>query len=675
LSRVRVYYVYLEYYLYSINYNGIYSESGVITLKNIKNINIFLKTFVLSLILILSVTLNLTAANPTVSNIQEAVNYIIDKLSIKKDEVLIYVLGPVYKGEKIFSTKEHILDVPEKGYVIYIDLYPVANLFHPVRYIFLSENTNDFIIKDSNSPPKNFDDYIMIETNIGNLFKSIQNRRAPIPENAISNSMRSLSDSRYAVLMSGGYDSGNNHVRYWNDLSNIYMTLNYVYGYLDENIIVLCSDGLNPAPDQSNGQNSDPDLDGDGDNDIMYSCVLSNVDLVFSDLANNLTNGNELFVFSTDHGDTNGGWNTVFNLWNYEELTDSHFATLLEALPEIEIICTFEPCFSGGFLDNVVVPPGPVVASSACRYDEYSYAMSDLIYDEFAFYWTAAVTGADAYGNPVDADYNQDGIVAMDEAFIYAESHDNQPENPQYDDYPENIGTMLSLWPGSTPPETPSAPDGPKERIQYEEATFSSSTTEPDGESIYYMFDWGNGNKSEWVGPYASGQPGEASYSWLELGEYEIKVVAKDINGVQSNWSAPSNITIVENDKPEKPIIKGPKISIIGKKMDFTIVATDPNNHDLYYFIYWGDQTFDFWIGPFASGEKATFNHTFNKSGSFIITARARDVLSGESPQAQYKINILKNRAAGNPFILRTLEHFKNILVNKFHILIMLLQI
>ena len=644
-------------------------------MRKIQKTNKFVKAVIFSLILLISTTLNLTVANPIVTNIEEAANFILDQLSINKNEVLIYIWGPIFEGEEILSTKDHILDATEKGYVIYIDLYPRANLFHPVKYIFFSEITNEFIIKDANSPPKNFADYQMIETDFGQLFKSAKNRRVSIEEHTISSSSKSSSDSRYAVLMNGGYDMGNNHIRYWNDLSNIYITLINVYGYPDENIIVLCSDGLNPAPDQSNGQNSDPDLDGDGDNDIMYSCVLSNVDMVFNDLANNLTNGNELFVFTTDHGNTNGGWNTLFNLWNHEELTDAHFASLLDILPDCEIICTFEPCFSGGFLDNVVVPPGPVVASSACRHDEYSYAMNDLIYDEYVFHWTAAVNGADAYGNPVDADFNQDGMVTMDEAFIYAEAHDTQPESPQYDDYPENIGSLLSLWPGSEPPETPTKPDGPEQWIEHEEATFSSSTTDPEGDSIYYLFDWGNGNNSGWVGPYESGQTGKASNIWTELGNYEIRVAAKDQNGVQSNWSEPALISIVENDPPEKPSIKGPKIGFAGKVLDFTIVAEDPNNHNLFYYVYWGDQTFDYWTGPFFSGEEVTFSHTYNKSGSFTIASIAQDTLLGKSPQSQYNVNVLKNKGVANPLIHRILVYFKNIFSNKLLIISELLRL
>jgi hypothetical protein len=384
---------------------------GVIKM-NIKNkIHTIMKACVITFILLFVSCSNLTLATSSISNAEDAAYIVIERLSYDIDEILLYVWGPVSKGEEIFSTNEHILNAPEKGYVIYIDIYPRANLFHPVKYIFLSESTEEFIVKDAISPPSNFADYQMIETAIGELLTSVENRRAPLPKGEKSSFMKQSNDPRWAVLMNGGGSQYSNYVRYWNDLSNIYITINHVYGFPDENIIVLCSDGLNPAPDQSNGLNSDPDLDGDGDDDIMYSCILSNVDLVFADLANILTENDKLFIFTTDHGGTNGGWNVYQVLWNSESLTDAHFADLLEALPDCEIICTFEPCYSGGFLDDVVVPPGPVIASSACRHDELSWAMNNLQYDEYVFHWTAAVKGEDAYGIPVDADYNQDGRI------------------------------------------------------------------------------------------------------------------------------------------------------------------------------------------------------------------------------------------------------------------------
>jgi hypothetical protein len=631
----------------------------VLILKEKNKINILLKASVLAFILIFTSCTNISTASFPISNCKEAVNYAVEQLSIDKDKVLIYVWGPVNKGEEIFSTKEHIMDAPEKGFIIYIDLYPQANLFHPVQYVFLSESTKELLVFDAYSPPRNFKDYHMADTAFAKLFKSAENRRAPIPRGIAPAPSTSSDDNRWAVLMNGGYDSGNNHVRYWNDLSNIYITLNYVYEIPDENIIVLCSDGLNPAVDQSNGQNSNPDLDGDGDDDIMYSCILSNVDMVFTSLANNFTANDKLFVFTTDHGSSVSGWNVVENLWNYEELTDAHFASLLAAFPDCEKICTLEPCFSGGFLDNVVVPPGPVVASSACRYDEYSWATNDLLYDEYVFHWTAAMKGEDAFGTPVNADSNGDGVITLDEAYNYAKAHDVASESPQYGDYPEGIGETISLWISSEPPETPTKPYGPEEWIQYVEATFSTSAIEPEGEDVYYMFDWGDGNLSEWIGPYPSGKTVEASHVWNELGEYEVKAIAKDIHGVKSSWSPAAPLTIVEDQAPIKPGITGKQRIVGGLNYNYTFVSTDPESHDIYYKIDWDDGHVTDWLGPYSSGESINLGHKWLQKGDYTIKAWAKDIFEKVSGQSNYMVKVLfviNSNPSNNQMMLNILQ-------------------
>jgi hypothetical protein len=624
-----------------------------------------LKAGIISIVLVITAFTNLTMASPSISNCEEAADYVVSQLSIDKDEVLIHVWGPIEKGVEVSSTLNHIIDAPERGYVIYIDLYPQANLFHPVKYVFLSEDTDCFIVIDDESSPINYFDYKMIDTEIGEIFKSAYNRRAPLSGEKPKLPLKEKSDSRYAVLMNGGHSSGNNHVRYWNDLSNIYITLVDVYGYLDENIIVLCSDGLDPAADQSNGQNSDPDLDGDGDDDIMYSCVLENVELVFEELAETMSGGGELFVFATDHGNTQGGYDSIFNLWNMEELEDNHFADLLADISASEIVCTFEPCFSGGFLDDVVVPPGPIVASTACRHDEYSWAMGNLLYDEYVFYWTAAVKGEDAFGEPVDADYNEDGEVTMDEAFIFAEEHDEASEEPQYGEYPEGTGALCTLWPGSQEPGKPTTPEGPDQCTEYETVVFSTSATEPDNEDVFYRFDWGDGTLSDWIGPFSPGQTGEASYNWTVTGEYEVKSIAKDINGVMGEWSDPATIIIVENSKPDQPIMTGPKFGTTGKDIEFKVSAVDPDDHDIYYFIRWDDGTNLDWDGPYQSGEEVTFTHQYTEGGSRAIITIAKDIVSEKSQQCTHNIRIINNRAVSRTVNLRLLDifinHFSNI--------------
>ena len=193
----------------------------------------------------------------------------------------------------------------------------------------------------------------------------------------------------------------------------------------------------------------------------------------------------------------------------------------------------------------------------------------------------------------------------------------------------------------SCPPETPTKPDGPEEWTIDIAATFTSTTTDPEENSIYYLFDWGDGTDSGWVGPYASGQTGEASHIWTELGEYEIKVMARDTYNAQSGWSEPSVISIVPNEPPEKPTITGPEYGKTGKLYEYTFVSTDPEGHDLYYIIWWDDGHMEYWIGPYESGEEVTLGHAWSQKGEYIIKAKARDIYGAKSPQASFTMNII----------------------------------
>ncbi len=108
----------------------------------------------------------------------------------------------------------------------------------------------------------------------------------------------------------------------------------------------------------------------------------------------------------------------------------------------------------------------------------------------------------------------------------------------------------LAIGEESQAPAKPEDLDGPTSGQINEEHTYTASTTDPDsGDQLYYLFDWGNGEFSGWVGSYDSGDTAEASYSWSEQGDYEIRVKAKDDHGVQSEWSDPLPITMPKNNE------------------------------------------------------------------------------------------------------------------------------
>jgi len=106
-------------------------------------------------------------------------------------------------------------------------------------------------------------------------------------------------------------------------------------------------------------------------------------------------------------------------------------------------------------------------------------------------------------------------------------------------------------------PDTPGQPDGPTQGVTNKELTYSGVTTDPEGEQIYYMFDWGDDTSSNWVGPYDSGVAGEASHVWTDAGDYDIRVKAKDVNGSESDWSIPLTVTIVEGPILDMGLISG----------------------------------------------------------------------------------------------------------------------
>jgi hypothetical protein len=95
------------------------------------------------------------------------------------------------------------------------------------------------------------------------------------------------------------------------------------------------------------------------------------------------------------------------------------------------------------------------------------------------------------------------------------------------------------------PPNTPPPPSGPTEGTRNAPLVFFARTTDPDGESLAYRFDWDyRSEKSDWTAFFPSGDSASAQYSWSHVGTYDIRVQAKDTEGHVSSWSAPHSMTI-----------------------------------------------------------------------------------------------------------------------------------
>ena len=282
---------------------------------------------------------------------------------------------PIPAGSQIQLWGDHpaiILPSDEPGTLIFIDEYPGANWEHSCWYYYVMAD-GSYEKYPAFSPPTNFG-------------ISYYNGEISYPEGANSINSGSFTPStggglgalnlvpactgpdcshNYALLLSGGFNATQNHIRYWNDISFMYQTLNKTYGYQREKIIVLMSDGTSSGIDRHNAttasgvvktDSSPVNLDSspDGSSDVSGDATLANVINKLSYLNTTLTNADSLFVFTTSHG----GWTGVRNtskiyLWNEAYISDTDFNAKLPKNAR-NITMVMEQCYGGGFIDNFI---------------------------------------------------------------------------------------------------------------------------------------------------------------------------------------------------------------------------------------------------------------------------------------------------------------------------------
>ena len=104
-------------------------------------------------------------------------------------------------------------------------------------------------------------------------------------------------------------------------------------------------------------------------------------------------------------------------------------------------------------------------------------------------------------------------------------------------------------------PNKPTKPSGSTSGKINVEYTYNTSTTDPDGDQLSYLFDWGDGTDSGWVGSYDSGDIARASHTWTKKNSYSVKVKAKDIYGAESPWSDPLPVSMPKNRAAKMPFL------------------------------------------------------------------------------------------------------------------------
>lgn len=116
----------------------------------------------------------------------------------------------------------------------------------------------------------------------------------------------------------------------------------------------------------------------------------------------------------------------------------------------------------------------------------------------------------------------------------------------------KDIKGIISDWSGEhlitissdQPPNTPESPIGPDTGWTGVIYNFTVSTTDPDGDSLCYQFDWGDSDTSDWSDLVPSETVVTMSKSWSSPATYSVKARAKDVKGAFSEWSNIHSILI-----------------------------------------------------------------------------------------------------------------------------------
>ena len=92
----------------------------------------------------------------------------------------------------------------------------------------------------------------------------------------------------------------------------------------------------------------------------------------------------------------------------------------------------------------------------------------------------------------------------------------------------KNVGSIML----NNPPAKPTI-SGPASGETGKSYTYTAVTTDPDGDKVFYCFDWGDGDEI-CTDLYNSGQEVTVSHTWNSDGDYTITVKATDENGAES---------------------------------------------------------------------------------------------------------------------------------------------
>jgi len=178
-----------------------------------------------------------------------------------------------------------------------------------------------------------------------------------------------------------------------------------------------------------------------------------------------------------------------------------------------------------------------------------------------------------------------------------------------------------------------------------------------------WWYDNGTGldNKWSWSTTCSEHWIGWATWTYWEIGADYGKGIGYVKLYIDDEYIGTTNWYAVDNTKPDTPTIDGDIEGLVGEEYEYTFTGTDPDGHDISYYVDWGDDTNSGWTDFVPSETDEILTHIWEEEGDFIITCKIRDIAHNESDIATLEITMPVCQQTKNyPLIEQILSKFPN---------------